>query len=337
MTDRPENRYSEIELAEIFRIIWKWKYLILLGTVISVVVAVVISMTMPKYYRTAMVLQANTMGLDIRGKKIQIDSAVNIKALIEAGAFNNDIRIHIKKTHGEKTPLSSKFKVTIPRRSNVMKISYDSSVPEIGNEVLTILPQLIVNQYKEIIRQIEEEHKEEIREKNKEIIEFHAKENLIKSNIRNINKRLKQLEEELKVVNDYNEFLMQKREILNSDRSQNTLNAAILYSNAIQQNLDLMNKLKEQISGYMKQLDDAKSDLEMVGGDIEIINKEIQEIKDKISRTEYLNILQPPSANQRPIKPNLRLNVFLATIVGFIVMLLLFFVVEGIRKFKAEK
>ena len=81
----------------------------------------------------------------------------------------------------------------------------------------------------------------------------------------------------------------------------------------------------------------AESDLEIVGGNIEIINKEIQEIRDKISTTEYLNILQPPSAKQRPVKPNVKLNAFLATIVGFIVMCLLCFLLEGIRKIKAEK
>ena len=56
MADRPVNFSDEIELIEYLKVIWKWKYLILVGTIICVMTAGVVSILMPKTYRIETVI-----------------------------------------------------------------------------------------------------------------------------------------------------------------------------------------------------------------------------------------------------------------------------------------
>ncbi len=49
-----KNDDREIELIDLIRVIWKWKYLILLGTVVCGLIAAIVSLKMDKIYRIDM-------------------------------------------------------------------------------------------------------------------------------------------------------------------------------------------------------------------------------------------------------------------------------------------
>ena len=87
-TDYPED---EIELIDLLRVIWKWKYLIAGGTIICAVAAVIISLYMAKVYSIETVIRPGILSIGKEGKKNYIDTPENIKALIEAGTFDNEI------------------------------------------------------------------------------------------------------------------------------------------------------------------------------------------------------------------------------------------------------
>ncbi len=84
MTDRRVDSRDEIELIEILRVIWKWKYLILVGTLVFALAAGVISSNRPKVYRISMVFQPAVVDIDTRGKKKYVDSVNNMKEIIKA-------------------------------------------------------------------------------------------------------------------------------------------------------------------------------------------------------------------------------------------------------------
>ena len=91
-TDIPED---EIELIDLLRVIWKWKYLIIGGTFAFALVAVVISFAMPKIYSVDAILEPGILNIINEGenedKRIYIDSPQNLKALIDIGSFDNQI------------------------------------------------------------------------------------------------------------------------------------------------------------------------------------------------------------------------------------------------------
>ncbi|MCW9096174.1 MAG: Wzz/FepE/Etk N-terminal domain-containing protein, partial [Ignavibacteriaceae bacterium] len=53
---RIDNLDDEIELIDILRVIWKWKYLILSGTIVCGLVTAIISLNMRKIYSIDMTL-----------------------------------------------------------------------------------------------------------------------------------------------------------------------------------------------------------------------------------------------------------------------------------------
>ena len=64
-TDYPED---EIELIDLLRVIWKWKYLIIGGAAGCAVAALVISLIMPKIYRIETVIRPGILSFKKDGK-----------------------------------------------------------------------------------------------------------------------------------------------------------------------------------------------------------------------------------------------------------------------------
>jgi len=87
-TDYERRQFEdEIELMDYLRVIWKWKYLIVAGTLICAVAGGVISFSMPKVYSIDMLIRPGILTITQEGKNVYIDSAEYMKATIEAGIF----------------------------------------------------------------------------------------------------------------------------------------------------------------------------------------------------------------------------------------------------------
>ena len=125
MTDRPVDSRDEIELIEILRVVWKWKYLILAGTLVFALVAGVISSNRPKVYRINMVLKPGVVRIDRFGRRIYLDSAVNMKALLEAEIFSNEVITYLETLNVKNRPGQVKFRIDAPKKSSFLKISYE--------------------------------------------------------------------------------------------------------------------------------------------------------------------------------------------------------------------
>jgi len=91
---RQDQFEDEIELMDYLRVIWKWKYLIVSGTLICAIGAGVISFSKPKVYRIDMVAQPGILAMNEAGNNVYIDSPGNIKAIIEAGTFHQKPTSH---------------------------------------------------------------------------------------------------------------------------------------------------------------------------------------------------------------------------------------------------
>ena len=91
---RTEYYDDEIELMDYLLVIWKWKYVIIAGTLAFVFAAAIISVIalkqQPTKYRTSIVLKPGVLKIDEIGNKVFIDTPENIKALIE-----NDLKYKI--------------------------------------------------------------------------------------------------------------------------------------------------------------------------------------------------------------------------------------------------
>ena len=84
----PYDPYEdEIELMDYLKVLWKWKYLILLGTLACALIAGIVSFNMTKIYSVKTVLAPGVAKVAGDGKITYIASLQEIKTLIETGAL----------------------------------------------------------------------------------------------------------------------------------------------------------------------------------------------------------------------------------------------------------
>jgi uncharacterized protein involved in exopolysaccharide biosynthesis len=180
-TDIPED---EIELIDLLRVIWKWKYLIAGGTVICAVAAVIISLNMAKVYSIEMVLTPGILKIE-QNNNIYIDSVSNIKALIESGAFNNEILSQLDTHKSDTIPKSVTFKVTLPGNSNLLKVVYESADIELGISILRLGKKLLMEKYSQFVKYFRKEIEMQLNLKKSEREKFLVSQDSVKINLRN--------------------------------------------------------------------------------------------------------------------------------------------------------
>ena len=138
---------------------------------------------------------------------------------------------------------------------------------------------------------------------------------------------------EVEIINRNTEYLNKERnKFLKSELSQNNILSALLYSNTIQQNLQLAASSKKEISGYEMERELEMKALRELENEIQRLATEIENLKFKMDNIQNIQTLQRPLSSAYPIKPNKKLNVMLASVIGFFILIFLSFFLEYIVK-----
>ncbi len=336
MTDRPVESRDEIELVEILRIIWKWKYLILVGTLVCALIAAVVNLNRQKIYRTNMVLRLGEVGKDRRGNKRYVDSPENIRALIESGGFSKEISKNLKTTERDKKLVQLKFKCGIPKKSNILKISYETVSAETGIKILNLLYELLLKEYRDIVKEHQDQYDTAILTKTNELVDFKEQKIILQNKIKHAQKRLSGLASELESLNNHKGKLIENRnDLLNSE--DNNILLTFLYNNMLHQNIQLKNSYNNEIFRYQNIVQKAELDLKRIQQKLEITSKELENLKREKNNIQSIEILKPPVGSRYPIRPNVKLNVVIAGVLGLFVTLLMAFLLEYIRSKKESE
>jgi capsular polysaccharide biosynthesis protein len=336
MNDRPVDSRGEIELIEILKVIWKWKYLILVGTLVFAVLAGAISLTRPKIYRVTMVLQPAVVGMDRWGRKIQVDSAANMEALIEAGTFNNAIRNHLKSLKIGNRPDPLKFIASSSRGSDIIRVSYETSFPERGITIMNLLPSLLRKEYADVIKHVERDFKEKIKTESEKLLDLETQKGIAITAIKNLQERLTELNQEIKVLESNNNLLIKKHKNLIDDHNMTQINANLLYADAIQENLRTINEYKNQLLALRSRKEKTEIDLKMIKEKIDVSTKEIADLKNEKDNLQYIQLLQSPTRSSRPIKPKPKVAVVVGCVVGLFIMVIMTFFIEYISQHRSK-
>jgi LPS O-antigen subunit length determinant protein (WzzB/FepE family) len=166
---------DEIELMDYLKVLWKWKYLILVGTLICAAGATVVSLNMTKVYGISTVLQPGILKVSEDGKKSYIDSPQNIKALIETGSFNEKVLGNITIANKEVVPKSIGFKATIPKGTNALDVLYETTDVDLGLEIMKKLNTAIFERYQTLIKRYQENYDSTIRSKSSEAFKLNER------------------------------------------------------------------------------------------------------------------------------------------------------------------
>ncbi len=143
------------------------------------------------------------------------------------------------------------------------------------------------------------------------------------------------MESEIKIVNkNTNSLISERSKFLSDNVNPDNILSSILYTNTIQQNITLSNTYKNQIEEYNSQKENYKVSLGKAKSDLQKLLESIKSLEFEKNSIQNIQILQPPSPSPYPIAPKKKLNVILAGVGGFFLMLFLAFFLEYISKYK---
>jgi len=336
MNDDKDKFEDPIELMDYLRVIWKWKYLILVGTAVCALVAVAISISMPKIFRIEMILRPAVAEISASGEKTYVYSPTNIKSLIEGGSLNSEIIQQLKNSGTRNVTVPLLFMVDIPANTDLLKIAYETKSVDEG---IVILDQLIKSLSKEGSDKIDyfkTKYDKKMEEKKSLIYLFKEELRLNEVKISNIEKRLSKLVTEIQKVDNNTVMMANNRDKLVNSKSQNDVLAGFLYMNTFQQNLDLINKINNQILDYTSEMEKEKSNAKRIQIKINILSKEIEDLKQEKNEMQSFHIVQPATSSPYPIRPRIKRDVVFAAVMGFFLMLLLTFFLEYLSKYKQK-
>lgn len=334
-THKVEHCEDEIELIDILRVIWKWKYFIIVGTVICGLIAAIISFNMSKIYSIDMVLSPGILSVGREGKNVYIDSPDNIKALIDSGTFNNDILNYLKENKLDNIPNKLDFKITIPTKSDTIKIKYETTDIKKGVIIQDRLSKLLIKEYAKLVQNIEREYDIKYSLLKHQIDSIKANIQSYKRNVTNIEKRNSELISEIKLIkNNTAKLVAEKNKLSSNNPKKNDGLQVLFYTYLILEKIKLTNSYEDEINDYKIKKEEQLQNIHTLNNEKEIKLYEIKKIQFQKDNTQNIQILQAPTKNPYPIKPKTNRNIILALVVGLFLMIFLAFLGEYFCKYK---
>ncbi|MDO9528342.1 MAG: Wzz/FepE/Etk N-terminal domain-containing protein [Syntrophales bacterium] len=304
----PENypyQEDEINLIDYLRVIWKWKWLIIAGTVICAIVAGIISLQTPRIYEITTVIEPGIAGAKDDGGFVYIDSVANISGKINEGVYDP----------------KTVFKTNVGKYSNLIKVSSEWNEKDIdlGLKASRQLIARISDEGEKVVQKRKNDFDSKISVKRDEIskIETQEKRNidkqiLVKQNEiskietqegKNIDKQILVKQGEISKVKaqwerDTDKQITHKMNNIKSKRNQIKFQQAMLkiirqrieeltlQMKEVKDNAKYSIPLSSQIYDLRTNVQVKEAKIEELNGDIDLITTEIEEIK--LQRTEEL-------------------------------------------------
>jgi len=284
-----------IELIDYLRVVWKYRYLIVIGVVLCATVVAAWSFSLQKVYRVSTILEVNPRaGIGLLAKlqeeqlhlKPLIDSPSIITASVNAGMFNSQLRDKLKQNLKTFTIPNLSFKASNPKNTNMIRISYETADIKMGETIIECLNKFIIERYQKEVDRVRDR-----------ILLLEEK---IKKNCK---ARMDAISNQIKLIdNTIAQKGKDKKEVRIED-----LSGLILLSGSLRDSL-----LKEEKM---------------------LLETEERFLEAKASYgNEALKIIQKPTSSSRPIQPKIKLNILLACVVGLFLSVFLAFFIEYIRK-----
>jgi len=335
MPDTSEQLEVELQLIDLLRILWKWKYFIVGITVVCVLATGVVSYTSPKVYSVESIIQPGILRVNQDGTYVHLDSVENIKALIEEGTFNYKIIQQLKNKSKNGFPQTLRFKVTSPRGSDTIKVSYESVNSKQGIEILQELKGLLYDKYSKLVEYFRNEYDTQLRIKNNTIINLKANIGSYENNVNTLKNRISELKSEIETIKQNTVSMTSERDrFLSNNQKEDSILSALLYSNTIQQNLALINEFKNGINEYRMEKETEILKLNAAKKQMDEMIELRKNLAFKKENVQNLQVLQPPTASPFPVRPQTVLNVILAFAFGLIISVLMSYLIEYILKNK---
>jgi len=318
LQSQPSYHEDEINLVDLLRVIWKWKWLIVAGPLFFAGIAAVISLQMPKIYEVSTIIEPAIAMVQDNGNVLYFDSVASISGKVQGGIYNEEI----KKALGLDSPkIDIAFQPVIIHETSTIKITsqWKEGETDLGVKITQQLNHHLLNEYARIVELKKEIHDTQIAMKQSAINEIKTegadideqiklmvgeigkKRSEIKrrqDSLENGRQRKEELVKEIERVKENTEEIVQQRALLLKDKNPEKNISLIINSTMIQQNMiysnhlhnsvyDLIikeNQMEAEIDTFSREIDKIKADIKRLNVKKPEIQNEIADIETAIKR-----------------------------------------------------
>jgi len=350
-----EREDEEVELMDYLVVLWKRKWLIIVGTFICAIIAGIATFNMTKIYEVSTSINVGR----IEGRFVEEGSIISerINSIPLREEIAQKLSLPLKEISGEGffkvSPKGDKDTLTVEIKRETAKpdqaikilgIVDESMIQDHHSEIekarKTLLDKIAINESKIAVTQTQiEALKKEISEKiaiNEKRIEIKGQKQ------KALEEQLVEIEEEIRTLEQLRDDII-KRELKEVD-----VVGMVAYFNDLQFRFNsaystrsqIIDQIPSQIQSYRADIAGLQARLTNLDGlslGIESYKESIVTLQAKLNEIRETEIINPPYSSYYPVKPQKKRILAIAGALGFIVCVFLAFFLEYTERYRERK
>ncbi len=325
---------EEMELIELLRILWKWKYLILGGAMVCGVVAAAISLSRPEFYRATMVLRPGLLTVSEYANNVYLDSAENMEALVETGTFKKELRFRLDQAGVKNLPAVLRLSVSSAYGEAIeaIRVTMQTRHAELGVAVLEHLKKLLDDKYEDRILHLKNKKDMEMNKARAKIAKCLEKKTSLQKTINMLQDRADSLRQEVKSMEDGVQRWMEGSPSFvfqNSGTDHNLF--SFLGGNIIQQNLALALLGKDSLFRLELEIQDRQMQMAEMDREMDLLAAESENLQFEKNMIQIV-VIDPPGISSRPLRSPIKRDIILGLVAGLFLLVLFSFFLEYLSR-----
>ena len=326
--EKIQQEYEEIDLMDYVKVILKRKWLILAVFFGAAIVAGVFSFLMPKVYKIDTSLEVG----QIAGEAVEVPGQVVEK--IKSDVYGIFVREKLQIPE-EKYP---KIKIENPKDTNLITLVIESAKPPESKNILEAINNLILAEHQEKIKTKKELIGQDIKTTEDKIKLAESDIEKTKNKIEPINEDIKRIENKIANAEEEKENLEAKvdalQKVLPYQQDPGTQFALFDTKEKLANKKQEIENLYLTINSLKRSKEDLDVQINSIKTSIESLNAQINALKVSLDEIKPTQVIKSPTVSEKPVKPNKKLNIIIAGILGLFVGVFLAFFQEWWEKSK---
>lgn len=307
MLEERNSDYEEVTLMDYLKVIWKWKWFIIVGVLICTLTVGIISRSLPRIYEVSTVIRLGETGNRF------VEDPSELTGEIKSGSlrreFGRKFFLEEEEIHASRfLQVESEIVETPNRLAAVIEITRETDKPDRGIKILGFVNETIVKA-----------HQSKIEQTRKNLLGKIA----INEDRIEIEKRRKEfLEEEMGEIRIEVETLKRVRtKLLRRELAPIDVPGMVVYFNDFQKRLELYYNTKNAI-------------IETIPLLIANYQDEILTLEEKLNKIRETEVIDPPTSSYYPIRPRTKQNILISGTVSLLVLVLFSFLLDHIGRYR---
>jgi len=305
------------ELIDYLGVIWKWKLLIILITVVCAITSGVVSFVLPKIYQSSAILEVGRVPRHRGTGREQIEPIEDIESVSEVlesdemlskirGKFNLQTTLGEIRARLDVEPILGKY-IGSRLQARLIKITFEDQDPQLTVDVLNTLSDSLIEQH---------------------IQEYQV-------SIKSLDEEINNSQDEINLQNEYQKVIREQIKVVEK---------AIAETKKELSQLSLKNISPLEVLFLRSTLRDQERRIADFHRELKDVELSIQHLKDKIV---YLEHMKAVSENTKmrdkaikpeiPVRPRKKLNAIIGGVIGFVVAIILAFFFEYLQTVRMRK